>query len=288
MLMNSEKPKISLFSSAVRPELWMRFYESLSSNNISFEVIFVGNKPPQFKLPENCCFIYSEVKPAQCFEIGSRYAIGEYILPFADDCVFSESALDNLYNEFVELNDDKIILSCRYILDGKDRTGDSAYYWTDDKSSPVMPLSGLMKKKIWQQLGGVDSRFVALYWDLDIAMRLYEIGGKVIISDNAFIEEFQWNHFWERPPRIMENFSIKKKLHPFLRKEFSKILSFLRRTKTKPRLVQEYGETIDRPFLDQCWALNDKVLSKKRLKPFVPFDDKDILTISQGPRGKWK
>jgi hypothetical protein len=119
----NNKIAISLFGPAIHPELWMRFYNSLSSSKVPFEIIFVGNNPPKFQLPENCHFIYSETKPVQCVEIGSRYTTGELIMPFADDIVFSEHALDNLYKEFKELNDDKIILSSRYFLSGKELLG---------------------------------------------------------------------------------------------------------------------------------------------------------------------
>lgn len=60
---------ISLFGPSIRPELWMRLYRSLSSNAVPFEIIFVGNRLPDFSLPNNIHFIYSEVKPAQCAEI---------------------------------------------------------------------------------------------------------------------------------------------------------------------------------------------------------------------------
>lgn len=283
---------ISLFSSAVHPELWMRLYRSLSSNTVPFEIIFVGNNPPQFKLPENCYFIYSEVKPSQCFEIGSRYATGDLIMNFADDVVFSEHALDNLYEEFNKLNDDKIILSCRYILEGKDIADECSRYWADDPSSPIMPLTGLMKRKIWKQIGGVDRRFIALHWNLDIAMRIYEIGGKVILSKNAWAEELHPSRgFWKRIPRILKDILL---LFPGLRQKLIQGLLFLKKNKGNPRLFIEFGATTDGPLLDQFWVIKKDssekrgILSKVRLAPVLPFEDKHILTVSQGPKGRWR
>lgn len=302
----SKNIAISLFSSAVRPKLWMRFYNSLSSNTVPFEVIFVGNKIPEFKLPENCHFIYSEVKPVQCLEIGSRYATGDLIMNFADDCVFSEHALDNLYKEFNELNDNKVILSCRYVLFGEDIAEKEGYYWFDEPKSPIMPLSGLMKKEMWKKLGGIDKRFIAQFWDLDIAMRMYEIGGRVILSKNVWAEEiFQWKRFCEKRPRIFEKSEIYRLSSYFYHKLLQGI-SFFKKNKKKPRLFVEYGRTIDRSLLDQFWVIKNEnskslpansihcaiegkgAISKIRLEPVQLFEDKHILTVSQGSKGRWR
>lgn len=285
----NEKPVISLFSSAVHPDLWMRMYNSLTSNKIPFEVIFVGNNPPKYKLPDNCHFIYSETKPAQCSEIGGRYAAGELIMNFADDVVFSEHALDNLYEEFRKLNDDKVMLSCRYILDGEDITDGCSYYWADDHSSPIIPITNLMKKEIWEKIGGIDKNFIASHWQMDIAMRFYEMGGRIIISKNAWIEEFHpQGGPWKNRPKIVNDIL---QLSPIIKHGLIKIYSFLKQKNIKQRLFIEFGVTLDAPLLDKLWVIkSDKgrgIISKKRLAPVEPFEDKHILTVSQGPRGRW-
>ena len=292
------KPVISLFSSAVRPDLWMRLYKSLKKNDVPFEVIFVGDNPPKFKLPENCHFIYSETKPVQCVEIAARYATSEYIMPFADDCVFSPHALDNLLRAFKELNDEKIILSCRYVLFGKDIAEESARYWVREPNSPIMPAAGLMTKKMWKELGGIDRSFMSMFWDLDLAMRMYEIGGRVLLSKDAWIEEFHpWNKIIKKRPKIMQN--------KFIHKTASLCYqSVFRKGKKKTRLFMEHGLTTDRQLLDSFWVPKDPgfsgpvhclnnapelgILSKKRLKPFFPFEEKHLLTITQGPKGRWR
>ncbi|KKQ98482.1 MAG: hypothetical protein UT22_C0002G0017 [Parcubacteria group bacterium GW2011_GWC2_39_11] len=299
----SKDPIISLFCPAIHPELWMRVYNSLSSNTVPFELIFVGNKIPNFKLPENCHFIYSETKPAQCAEIGSRYAVGDLIMNFADDEVFSEHALDNLYEEFEKINDDKIILSCRYILNGKDIAAEAGYFWADDHNSPIVPLTNLMRKKTWRKIGGVDRNFIALNWSLDIAMRIYEIGGRVVVSKNAWAEELQPESGpWKRKPEIIKGIL---RTFPLLRRMLIKIYLFFKKEKTNPRLFMEFGIGSDGPFLEKLWVIKDNsenipmdlihcantkkgILSKKRLAQVMPFEDKHILTVSQGPKGRWK
>jgi len=105
-----------------------------------------------------------------------------------------------------------------------------------------------MSKKFYRELGGIDRNFIGIMWDLDIAMRAYESGGKVILSD-VYINEDRgkcaesnlWGEFWGP----------------------------------------------DRTLLESLWTINGKVhLNRKR--PVEPFLDKDILTASQGPRGRWR
>ena len=63
-----------------------------------FEVVFCGPNIPNFELPRNFKFIYSTVKPAQCLEIALRQFLGEYVIHINDDFLFSEKALDILYD----------------------------------------------------------------------------------------------------------------------------------------------------------------------------------------------
>jgi hypothetical protein len=303
IIMNKD-PIISLFGPATRPELWMRMYNSLASNKVPFEVIFVGDKIPNFKLPSNCHFIYSEVKPVQCVEIGARYATGELIMNFADDFIFSEHALDNLYEEFRRINDDNIVLSSRNVLYGKDITDEQGNYWIDEPKSPFMPHCALMKREMWKKVGGVDSNFVAVFWDLDFSMRMYELGGRMVLSKNSFIEEkHPGRGFWRKRPKIINDIL---RMFPTIKAKLAKLLILLKIRKENPSLFMEFGIIGDRELLDQFWVIkrdsldgisSDSVycikkgrgiLSKKRLAPIIPFEDKHILTVSQGPKGKWR
>lgn len=287
----ARSPIISLFGSTIRPELWMRIYNSLSSNEIPFEMIFVGNNPPEFEMPENCHFIYSKTKPAQCFEIGARYSTGDLIMHFGDDCVFSPHALDKLYEEFIKMNDEKAMVSCRFVFEGEDLTDKHGYYWTDEKSSPRMPAGSLMKKRVWEKIGGIDKRFIALYWDLDIAMRMYEIGGRLVFAKDAYVEELTGREVLKRKFPILKN--------PLIYKVVAWGYHKISKPKVPPaRLFSQYGVSLDRPLLDSFWvgeSLSEFYcekegrgkLSKKRLHTVEPFKEEHFLTVSQGPKGKW-
>ncbi len=183
-------PEISIFGSAHRPKNWMSLYESIRNNDISFEIIFVGPNEPDYKLPKNFRFIKSFVKPAQCCEIAARNATGNIIIDTPDDIEFiTKKPLDKLYNEYKSYNDDKIILSCRFMINGVDLSNECHRYSAVDPTSFVMPVCGFMSRKLYRDIGGIDKNFIGAYWSLDIAMRIFALGGCVILSKNVYVNE---------------------------------------------------------------------------------------------------
>lgn len=247
--MNKIKPDISLFGPSYRPENWMHLYRSIGNNNVKFEIVFVGPNEPDFELPNNIRFIKSYVKPLQCFEIAARNTTADLIMPTADDVEFkTERPLDRLYGIYKSHNNEKLIVSCRYILDGKDLSDECRYFLPSDKNSPVLPISGLMSSKFYKETGGVDRNFIAIMGDLDVSMRMYANGGEVILSD-VCLEEVK-------------------------RKSRGSILCI------------EYSKR-ERKMLESLWVVNGKV-QLKRVRPIEPFSDFRILDESQGPRGRWR
>ena len=244
-----EKPLISLIGTAVRTNLWVELYESLRNNRVPLEIVFVGDQKPKFNLPKNFTFIYSPVKPAQCLEIALRNAQGELVAPIADDAIFRNETIDNLYNLYEKEKNNKAIISFRWFKHGKLANSNVYYYFIGDTSSPELPLSGLMMRSLWKQLGGIDRRFIASCGDTDLYLRSFEIGCKVYYCDNAIYEE---------------------------RKEKS----------GKKNLYPRYGQYFDRPLLDSFWV-RKQVISKKRFVPVKPFEDKNILSVTQGNTGEW-
>lgn len=245
---------ISLVASAIRPQFWMELYNSLKSNTVPFEVVFVGNKNPEFELPGNFRFIYSEVKPAQCFEIASRNASGDFLAVVSDDYEFSENALDKLYEKYcrVNRNEFRTLISCRYKLNGKVSDHALFYLWANPTTPPT-EMCALWPMDVFRKFGGADRRFIALYWNMDLTMRFFETGGKLEYVEDAFANELD----------SRQNLPDSQRLH------------------------KGKWPKIDREFLDRLWMNGTDILSKRTL-PFEPFDDKDILTISQSNRGDWK
>jgi len=260
------RPIISLIGASIRPALWNDYYESLRSNNIPFEIIFVGDRYPECALPDNFHFIFSRVKPAQCAEIASRYARGTFLLPTCDDIRYSEHALDIMHQTFLDCRDDRTIVSCRFSRDGDLWPIATHYFFHGDVRSPIMALGGFIKKEMWEKIGGIDSRFVASLWDLDIAMRIYELGGTVVTCEHVQANE-------------------------------------LRNKDEGIQLFADVGMHVDKALLEALWVMPPETpaeehdihcvnksrgaLSRRRLSPVVSFSDLRITTISQGPQGKW-
>jgi len=173
-------PLISIFAPANRPELWTHFYEHASKNDTSLEIVFVGNVKPKFDLPDNFHFIYSEVKPSQCAYIAAMNCKGEYVANTADDLTYSDNCFDILLEKCKK--DEKNIITpqlCHF-----DGTKLPHGFWGGDEG-PTLPITSFCSKKLWHNLKGIDNRFVALYWDVDMAMSAYSKDGKVVICDKA-------------------------------------------------------------------------------------------------------
>ena len=255
-------PKISIFATAHRPQNWMDLYKSIGENDVEFELVFVGPNQPDYRLPNNFRFIRSLVKPTQCLEIALRNTTADLVMNIADDCMFKGSRpLDRLYETYKNYNNDKIILSCRYMLNGEDQSECAYFIKSDqhvdsstfneeryDKSSPVMPLCGLMSRNLLMSIGGIDKNFIGIMFDNDIAMRVYALGGDVILSD-VFCEEDKDNN-------------------------------------AGSELCNELWEH-DRGLVESLWVKNGKA-HFCRTKPVESFDDLNILKASQGPRGRWR
>ena len=243
------KPDISIFASAHRPQNWMAMYRSIGINDIEFEVVFVGPNPPDYELPKNFRFIKSQVKPPQCAEIAARNTTAELIMDIADDYEFTTThPLDRLYSLYKSFKSDKLIVSPRVMTDGEDQSHFAHYFLAGDSTTPVMPVCGLMSKKLYHALGGIDKNFIAIMWSLDIAMRVYALGGRVVLSD-VYINE-------DRNKRAGSNLCGEFWVH-------------------------------DRNLIESLWMTSGKV-NFTRKRPIEPFSEVNILNASQGPRGRWR
>lgn len=248
-------PIISLIGPAKRTKLWLAYYEMLKSNEVPFELIFVGPEKPTFSLPENFKYVYSDVKPQQCLEAASRLVKGEYIMPTVDDIVYSEHALDKLYAAMLGAKSDLAIGSLIY-KKHRDRERENRFI-RDDQGSPLMPyLCGIYKKSVWRNLGGLDNRFVSSHGETDMTLRIIERGGFVIYADNVFLNEI---------------------------------------VKKNSSLWQTYGRKFDHPLMMRLWTRGwgakkwgiYRKFSKTRRDEVRSYKNEGILTASQGFIGTW-
>jgi hypothetical protein len=159
-------------------------YNTLRDSSINFEIVFVGPNEPDFILPSNFKYIKSNVKPAQCVEIASRNTSGELIMQIADDVEFRVSdPLSRLYSVYMSCGDEKLILSCRYMRNGKRISVKCHRFHSTDPSTPMISVAGLMSNKLYKTVGGIDRNFIAVCGDVDVIMRIHGREGKVALSD---------------------------------------------------------------------------------------------------------
>lgn len=231
---------ISLCASAVRPWLWKEFYYSTLSNNMRVEIVFVGDVMPEYDLPDNFKFIYSPVKPAQCWEIAIRKASGRYISLTADDAEYTEGSLDKMVKYMDSRFNNKIVGSFQTIENGHLITSDHQY-----KGKLMAPFF-VFKKDYYTYIGGADKRFIGGMFENDIIMRVHEDGGNVHICQDAFVKV---DHLFKHDGKSRQN-------------EFHFNYSF--------------------PLFESLW-----VDLEHRTDALQPFDDKDIMRITQGEKGYW-
>lgn len=177
------KPIVSIYGPANRPELWMPLYNKISKTSVPFELIFVGNVKPTFDLPDNFTFIYSTVKPAQCTYIATVHCKGEYLMNIADDLTPNDNALDNI----LEFHKDNMSISSFQNLDPYDGTVVSHGFF-GRKGDIIVPIGSFIHRSLWDKTY-IDKRFVGLYWDIDIAMQVYALGGTVNVCPDATFTE---------------------------------------------------------------------------------------------------
>ena len=273
-----EKPLVSLFASAIRTKDWIRFLDSLKNNTIPYEVIFSGPKEPTFdlsKYPE-FRYIYSNVKPAQTYELAARACKGLLCGWTCDDSTYEkplnphpEKNLDRAYKYYQEANNKKAIISMHTIEDNRDVWHQHRFFgkWND---TPVMAPMALMNRELFMEIGGYDKNFISAQAENDIIMRVYEIGGTVVMAKEAYVyighrechirgipgeHKSMIRQYYVADRQVLENFWVK----------------------------EGYG----------CYGpggvrLKPYTLSKTRLKPIESFDDENICTRTQGPIGEAK
>ena len=270
------KPIVSIYVPSIRPENWLRQHASIkNSNNTTFELIYIAPVlPPAGNLPPEIHYIHSTVKPAQCAQIGWQACEGEFCIFAQDDLVFGPGTIDILVTKWRALNEalnnDLVVVSCMPYLNNVPLETFRYRFWDGDRGSPMTPIGGLYKKSTMDKLGGIDRNFICTAWDIDLAMRLFEMGGYGIFCEGTCANEIV-------PPGI-------------------------------PRLCS-YGAKMDRPYLHELWTISQEeyavkkntgfeiqymnpgrrqgVICKHRKHSLAQYSPVDIMTISQGPTGRW-
>lgn len=265
----SNNIKISICMAGIRTNLWEKLFKSFLGNKIKWELIIVGDRKPEFSLPDNFRWIYAPVKPSQAYEVSFRYAKGELISWSADDATYDHrqpNNLDIIYDFYKQHNNKKLVVGFRPIEDRID-VWNNHHFFGKVSSSPLMAPFAVMDKEYFHSLGGYDRRFISGQAENDVVMRVYEDGGDCKICMNAFL-------FVDHQGVHSTDGGVHRKY------------------------VDYYNA--DRIVLENMWVATgygsyksyrnydrNVVILKKRRMPVEPFESKDILTITQGPKGCW-
>jgi hypothetical protein len=255
--------QLSLFCSSIRPNLYKSLFDSLKGTTIDVEFVFAGivTEIPKIELPEHVYFKYiktADIKPAQVYEVARRACSGELISWTADDAEFPDDVLGKAYRFFQRTCTRKDVISTQT----KENYGEwrlcnmhAHRFFGDAPNAPKMAPMGIMNREYFQELEGIDRRFICGQWDNDLLMRVYNNGGKVYHFDEGVI---LLDHHNKHDPRW-------------------------RATAERP-FGQGYKH--DREILEGAWGKKgqmkyDEFPYKRYDLGFEPFEDKDLLTVSQ-------
>lgn len=272
------QPKISLFASSIRPHLWEALFKSLKGTTIDFEIVFAGpsnfqqmgmkddmgiefHKPLYIDMDgiiSNFKYLRTaNIKPAQIYEVARRACTGELILWVADDCEFPDDVLGKAYRFYKENCDRKDIVCmrtrenyCGWI----DCDNTQHQFFGNTPTAPKMAPIGMMNREHFQELGGIDRRYICGQWDNSLMIQIYNNGGKLHYFGNGVIKI---DHTAKHDPK----FGISQD------RPFGK------------------GYQHDRIILEGSWGRRGQMVYKIPYERFddgfEPYEDKDLLTKSQ-------
>jgi hypothetical protein len=263
------KPLVSVVLTSNRPHLWKTLYEEYNKCNIvDFEIIVAGPNASDYVLPTNFKHIMTnDIKPAQCVEIAIRAAQGDFITFTGDDCTPQNCSLDDFYIEYNDMENDRG--NDNFYFAPFFRFGNSHHstpYRRRIRDVPHTSFCGILIKKKWMdKVGSIDKRFLCIYWDIDLAMRFYEMGvvPVVTLKGASMSENKSVNIKGERLSNVGKNY------------DRNIVDSFWVRD------IKE-GEKVPS---DTAWCnffSNTRVLSKYRVKDVEGFDPGDITLKTQG------
>ena len=320
--MGKDKPIISVYATAINTYWWQELYDNLSTSEIPFEIVFCGDREPNFVLPDNFKFVYSKVKPTQCSEIAFINTNGKIVMNIGDDAIFSDSFLDNMYKAYIKKNknSNRLTLISPVQLSKNNKRPIFSYqygFWHNAKGTLMLPWGNILPREI-REKNVMDRRFVTSFAELDLSLRLISKGAKV-----KFIEKAQvWERISEETRRLTGT-SFAKRDRELLNSLWSKsfqlkrsistpIYRQLKLFKKNQRLLQKDNGKLGKKEvkllkrkikLIKNLAIFDGlfdpseilefyhrrgVIYNKRQKEILPFLKEDILLFSQGNKGQWK
>jgi hypothetical protein len=205
------KIDISAYMTSIRPYRWMKIHEMLSKTGLSFEIVIVGPIEADFELPPEIKFYKSNLKPSQCQHTAGMLCQSDKMLQIVDDINYEDGGIKSMYDTLVKYDD--AMSTCRYYLNNEDFSLKQNIAGLVIPYLPLLPVCGMFHRQAFLDAGGIDRRFLGVMGELDLYMRMSQLGYKTIFVDFICNEntEFQvkdqsslCNKFWpvDRPAMV--------------------------------------------------------------------------------------
>ena len=202
--------QVGIYCSSNKPHLWGSMYQTLSQNDIDFNLCIAGPNPPVETLPSNVKYIQTNVKPAQCYFIAAHNTTGDYIMHTPDDVIFSPEYLDDMvklisvnkmdivspgrstYSNISHKTDFCQIWDARGYLEGDPRSNNTnrKYAGTMLPLNFSLPIMNFMHRETFNSVG-IDKNFIGMWWTEDVSMELVSRGSRIIVSENSYSYDFR-------------------------------------------------------------------------------------------------
>lgn len=188
--------KLSIVVATNKATYWARFCDALSKNDAQVEVLFVGPIGPGvdgLSVPARFIDIPDPgIGAARCWEIGARAATGDLLGLAADDCVYTPGYLDAVVAAASLPHNPFDTFTAKYIHNGND---DSAgQRMRSVQVMPILPIGGFSFTEDHHVIGGIDKRFHGVFWDADLYMHMYQLGGRTTLLEGHTCEEQNTTH----------------------------------------------------------------------------------------------
>ena len=184
--------EIGVYCTSIRPNRWGKLYQTLSRNNVHFNLCIAGPCPPLTELgplPPNMKYVYTNVKPPQCCLVAANNTEGDYIMLATDDHWYSDGCLDDLLN--IVTSGKKIMATPTYQRESQYRLVTDFGWQREDKIDQYVmldfpaPVCHMMRREDFNDIG-IDRNFKGVYWDQDMGFEMVARGGQCIRSENSF------------------------------------------------------------------------------------------------------
>jgi len=173
--MNPKQNSISIIIPSIYPKKWPRIIDNYQSTTVDVEIIFVGPSECNFLLPKNVKFIKTNFKVIQCLEIGLKFSSNYYRFQSADDIVIRGSP--DPFGDMVRAASSfpEHLVCLKIAMNGR-LLSRNAINLMSGHPKTIIPVVGVLSKEMIIKVGGYNKNYVASFADVDLYLRLKNIG----------------------------------------------------------------------------------------------------------------